>query len=150
MKDRQSLKQSNKYVSLWRGKNIRVLGEASVLAWRIPGIGKPGGLPSMGLHRVRHDWSDLVAAAAVGKAKLGNPRGTAANGRCSIDEKLHSSHQAVGSYYSPISGGRSTRAYGLWKVTLISRELSEHGQVLCKKVSRVYKSSVFFFFSPHS
>ena len=28
---------------------------SSVLAWRIPGTGKPGGLPSMGLHRVRHD-----------------------------------------------------------------------------------------------
>ena len=28
---------------------------SSVLAWRIPGMGKPGGLPSMGLHRVRHD-----------------------------------------------------------------------------------------------
>ena len=27
----------------------------SVLAWRIPGMGEPGGLPSMGLHRVRHD-----------------------------------------------------------------------------------------------
>ena len=28
---------------------------SSVLAWRIPGMGKPGGLPSMGLHRVGHD-----------------------------------------------------------------------------------------------
>ena len=37
---------------------------SSVLAWRIPGTGKPGGLPSMGLHRVRDDWSDLAAAAA--------------------------------------------------------------------------------------
>ena len=36
---------------------------ASVLAWRIPGTGEPGGLPSMGLHRVGHDWSDLAAAA---------------------------------------------------------------------------------------
>ena len=36
----------------------------SVLAWRIPGMGEPGGLPSMGSHRVRHDWSDLAAAAA--------------------------------------------------------------------------------------
>ena len=34
----------------------------SVLAWRIPGMGEPGGLPSMGWHIVRHDWSDLVAA----------------------------------------------------------------------------------------
>ena len=35
---------------------------SSVLAWRIPGMGEPGGLPSMGLHRVRHDWSDLAAS----------------------------------------------------------------------------------------
>ena len=37
---------------------------SSVLAWRIPGMGEPGGLLSMGSHRVRHDWSDLAAAAA--------------------------------------------------------------------------------------
>ena len=38
---------------------------SSVLAWRIPGTGKPGGLPSMGSHRVGHDWSALAAAAAT-------------------------------------------------------------------------------------
>ena len=37
---------------------------SSVLAWRIPGTGEPGGLPSMGSHRVGHDWSDLAATAA--------------------------------------------------------------------------------------
>ena len=36
----------------------------SILAGRIPGTAKPGGLPSMGSHRVRHDWNDLAAAAA--------------------------------------------------------------------------------------
>ena len=36
---------------------------SSTLAWRIPGTGESGGLPSMGLHRVGHDWSDLAAAA---------------------------------------------------------------------------------------
>jgi len=36
---------------------------SSVLAWRIPGTGEPGGLPSLGLHRVGHDSSNLVAAA---------------------------------------------------------------------------------------
>ena len=35
---------------------------SSVLAWRIPGTAEPGGLPSMGSHRVGHDWSDLAAA----------------------------------------------------------------------------------------
>ena len=38
---------------------------SSVLAWRIPGTGEPGGLLSMGLHRVGHDWSDAAAAAAA-------------------------------------------------------------------------------------
>ena len=43
---------------------------SSVLAWRLPGTGEPGGLPSMGSHRVRHDWSDLAAAAAAAAAYL--------------------------------------------------------------------------------
>ena len=38
---------------------------SSVLAWRIPGMGKTGGLLSMGSHRVGHDWSNLAAAAAA-------------------------------------------------------------------------------------
>ena len=39
--------------------------QSSILAWSIPGTGEPGGLPSMGSHRVGHDWSDL---AEYGKA----------------------------------------------------------------------------------
>ena len=35
---------------------------SSVLAWRISGIGEPGGLLSMGSHRVGQDWRDLAAA----------------------------------------------------------------------------------------
>ena len=38
---------------------------SSVLAWRIPGMGDPGGLLSMGSHRVGHDWSNLAAAAEM-------------------------------------------------------------------------------------
>ena len=38
---------------------------SNVLVWRIPGTGEPGGLLSMGLHRVWHDWSDFAAAAAA-------------------------------------------------------------------------------------
>ena len=40
----------------------RLSTHSSVLAWRIPGMGEPCGLPSMGLHRVRHNWSDLAVA----------------------------------------------------------------------------------------
>ena len=42
---------------------------SSVLAWRIPGAGEPGGLTSMGLHRVGHDWSNLAAAAEAIKER---------------------------------------------------------------------------------
>ena len=52
----------------WHYTQLQVLEKemathSSVLAWRTPGTGEPGGLPSMGLHRVGHDWSDLAAAA---------------------------------------------------------------------------------------
>ena len=46
---------------------------SSVLAWRIPGTGEPGGLPSMGSHRVGHDGSDLAAAAAVAQSIMNPP-----------------------------------------------------------------------------
>ena len=47
------------------GKGEKAMAtHSSVLAWRIPGMGEPGGLLSMGSHRVGHDWSDLAAAAA--------------------------------------------------------------------------------------
>ena len=38
---------------------------SSDLAWRIPGMGEPGGLPSMGSHRVGQDCSDLAAAGGA-------------------------------------------------------------------------------------
>ena len=43
---------------------------SSVLAWRIPGTGEPGGLPSMGSHRVGHIWSNLAAVAVSKVLKL--------------------------------------------------------------------------------
>ena len=45
--------------------NIAMATHSSALAWRIPGTEEPSGLPSVGSHRVGHDWSDLAAAAAV-------------------------------------------------------------------------------------
>jgi len=48
---------------------------SSVLAWRIPGTGEPGGLPSLGSHRVRHDWSDLAAAAMTKRKKTDEGEG---------------------------------------------------------------------------
>ena len=45
--------------------NLQFPNEICTLAWKIPWIQKPGGLPSMGLHRVGLDWSNLAAAAAM-------------------------------------------------------------------------------------
>ena len=44
---------------------FHMVQHSSVLAWRIPGMGEPGGLPSMGSHRFGHNRSDLASAAAV-------------------------------------------------------------------------------------
>ena len=45
----------------FRALEKAMAAHSSVLAWRIPGTGEPGGLSSMGSHRVGHDWSDLAA-----------------------------------------------------------------------------------------
>ena len=50
---------------MWSALEKEMATHSSVLAWRIPGTGEPGGLPSMGSHRVGHDWSNLAAAAAA-------------------------------------------------------------------------------------
>ena len=66
---------------------------SSVLAWRIPGMGEPGGLPSMGSHRVGHNSSDLAAAAAAGVTELSEgPPGSGGIGpihgtRCSRSQR---------------------------------------------------------------
>ena len=52
----------------WSSVEKEIATYSRVLAWRIPGMGKPGGLLSMGLHRVGHVWSDLAAAAAAGSS----------------------------------------------------------------------------------
>ena len=49
----------------WTELKLTMATHSGVLAWGIPGMGEPGGLPSMGLQRVGHDWSDLAAAAAA-------------------------------------------------------------------------------------
>ena len=46
---------------------------SSVLVRRIPGMGEPCGLPSMGSHRAGHDCSDLAAAAASSQSSIHGP-----------------------------------------------------------------------------
>ena len=49
----------------FHGLEKEMATHCSVLPWRIPGTGEPGGLPSLGSHRVGHDRSDLAAVAAA-------------------------------------------------------------------------------------
>ena len=51
------------FTSHFHALEKEMVTHSSVLAWRIPGTGEPGGLPSTGSHRVGHDWSDLAVAA---------------------------------------------------------------------------------------
>ena len=52
----------------WLATSLSCIGEGNgnplqCSCWRIPETGETGGLPSLGSHRVGHDWSDLAAAA---------------------------------------------------------------------------------------
>ena len=74
---------------------------SSTLAWRIPGMVEPGGLPSMGSHRVRHDWSDLAAAAAAFYQMFLQPKANSGNLTNPIGEK------------KSLSGYEATLAYAV-------------------------------------
>ena len=69
---------------------------SSIPAWRIPGMGEPGGLPSMGSHRVRHNGVDLAAAAACQEHRFGY--------------KALSS--LLASYSAPVSGAPNWASWG--------------------------------------
>ena len=59
-----SFAQSRDLGAIHHSQEKEMATHSSVLSWRIPGTGEPGRLPSVGSHRVGHDWSDLAAAAA--------------------------------------------------------------------------------------
>ena len=58
-----TLFQKNETVYLLVEKEMAI--HSSILAWRIPGTEEPCGLPSLGSHRVGHDWCNLAAAAVI-------------------------------------------------------------------------------------
>ena len=69
---------------------------SSVLAWRIPGTGEPGGLPSVGSHRGGHDWSDLAAAAAEAQSisnSLKDPQPLNSGARVQTQDSLTSENK---------------------------------------------------------
>ena len=75
---------------------------SSVLAWRIPGTREPGELPSMGSHRVGHDWSDLAAAAAAGDIEGKGKLAHSSSWGCKVrhDWETEQQQQRAGSWNS--------------------------------------------------
>jgi len=84
---------------------------SSVLAWRIPGTGEPSGLPSMGSHRVGHDWRDLAAEQQQQRF----PGGSAVKNPPAIKEKQFWSLDLEDSLEKEIAAHFSTLAWEiLW------------------------------------
>ena len=88
-----------------------------VLAWRIPGTAESGGLPSMGSHRVGHDWSDLAAAAAAAGVFPGGASGKESAWQCRR-------HKSCG--FNPWNGKIPWRS--VWQPTLVFMPGEAHGQ----------------------
>ena len=66
----KSRTQLNDFTFTFHALEKEMATHSSVLAWRIPGTGEPGGLPSMGSYRVGHDCSNLAAVAAAAACLL--------------------------------------------------------------------------------
>ena len=105
---------------------------SSILAWRIPGTEEPGGLPSMGSHRVGRDWSNLAAAGRIGALAyfVGESAGRAHPGVCWSCLFLHEN----------------------WPTTLLSSKgtyvlRGEHLHMICHKSSKVQILISRFFIS---
>ena len=98
---------------------------SSVLAWRIPGMGEPGGLPSLGSHRDGHDWSDLEAAAAVATGISGEGDGIPLQYSC-LDR---------GAWYTAVHGGAKSRTQlsdftFTFHFHALEKEMATHSSVL--------------------
>ena len=86
---------------------------SSVLAWRIPGTGDPGGLPSMGSHRVGHDWSNLAAAVLSYEGFPGAASGKEPACQCRRQEMWV---QSLSGHY-PLEEGMATHSSILaWRI----------------------------------
>ena len=87
-----------------------VATHSSALSWRIPGTGEPGGLPSMGSHRVGHDWSDLAAAAETLKDSDAGKDWRQKKKGATEDEIVRQHHQLNGHETPGDSGGQRSLA----------------------------------------
>ena len=124
-----------------------VATHSSVLAWRIPGTGEPGGLPSMGSHRVGHNWTDLAAAAAaIQSGDFPLPEVTpplTLTGWISHSQQVRCTHWNKSQVLQ--HGGVPTSV--MWAITTLHQELRSHGYVVVtfvKWVAMAKWSCLFF------
>ena len=99
---------------------------SSVLAWRIPGIGEPGGLPSMGSHRVGHDWSDLAAADSILKGS-----------HYFADQGLSSQSYGFSSSHVWILDSKESRVLKNWCFWTVVLEKNLESPLDCKEIQPV-------------
>ena len=105
---------------------------SSVLAWRVPGTGEPGGLPSLGSHRVRHDWSDLAAREQKGSRNtqtlISDAPETLSQGVSVLKRNIAGSIDLIPSFYLvtwvwfQLLGHQHTKSY--WWLSLMERMFS--------------------------
>ena len=69
--------------------------QSSVLAWRIRVMGEPGGLPSLGSHRVGHNWSSLAAATAAKEGDVETREKQSSNNRVVLEQSPGSTSRSV-------------------------------------------------------
>ena len=113
---------------------------SGVLAWRIPGAGKSGGLRSMGSHRVGHDWSDLAAAAAA-HGRRSSQHSCKENVRLLLSCELlkTSAARQLHGHHIPFSdaanqlwqGGLCTHSIKAW-ISQLPTSLPFHGRILVR------------------
>ena len=101
---------------------------SSVLVWRIPGTGEPGGLPSMGSHRVGHDWSDLARETVVGCAMRSRTFFWLAGGEVTRGQHLQSSGSSWSGLCLCICGQHTANFSYLVRVSESAKELKDRTQ----------------------
>ena len=106
----------------------------SVLAWRIPGTGEPGGLPSMGSHRVRYDWSDLAASRVYFEIVLNE---------CYLLNKdlLCACYVLPGERLKRLPPMRETWVWSLGWEDLLEKEMAIHSSILAWRIPWTEKPS---------
>ena len=111
---------------------------SSTLAWRIPGTGEPGGLPSMGSHRVRHDWSDSAAACLF---SYGLPGLDGKESACSMEDP----DSIPGSERSPGEGNGNPLQYSWLENPMDRGDWQATVQGVAKNRTRLTSLSFIYF-----